>query len=141
MRGIGSMSDETDPDPLKRVVVDKEEVNRDRLADAIEGIIGVDDGSGEPVPLSGYHELGNKSKFVARLLARRAALALDFIEKDELGVSSGELANRMEPSDSTIQNYGGLDFIDNDEEHGGYFIPGYAVEAAIEHLEDATEDE
>jgi len=133
------MSDETDTDPLQRIVVDKDEINRERLADAIEGIIGVDNESGEPVPISEYYELGNESKFVARLLARRAALALEFIEESELGASSSELADRMEPSDSTIQNYGGLDFVDNDEYHGGYFIPGYAVETAIEHLEDATE--
>lgn len=133
------MSDETDP--LQRIVVNKDEVNREQLADAIEGIMGVDNESGEPVPISEYHELGNESKFVARLLARRAALALEFIEESELGASSSELAGRMEPSDSTIQNYGGLDFVDNDDDHGGYFIPGYAVETAIEYLEDEIETE
>lgn len=133
------MSDETDP--LQRIVVNKDEVNREQLADAIEGIMGVDNESGEPVPISEYHELGNESKFVARLLARRAALALEFIEESELGASSSELAGRMEPSDSTIQNYGGLDFVDNEDDHGGYFIPGYAVETAIEYLEDEIETE
>ncbi|QKY18636.1 hypothetical protein [Halorubrum sp. CBA1229] len=135
------MGNETDTDPLQQVVVDKDEVNRERLADAIEGIIGVDNDSGEPVPLSDYHELGNESKFVVRLLARRAALALEFIEESELGVSSSELADRMDPSDSTIQNYGGLDFVDNNEDHGGYFIPGYAVESAINHIENVIESE
>jgi len=135
------MSSEDDTDPLQKVVVNKDEVNRKRLADGINRIIGVDDDSGEPVPLSEYHELGNESKFVARLLARRAALALEFIEENELGASSSEFADHMEPSDSTIQNYGGLDFVDNDDDHGGYFIPGYAVETAIDHLENAVESE
>lgn len=132
------MSEKTDSDPLQRVVVDKDEINRERLADGIEGIVGVDDETGQPVPLSDYHDLGNEAKFVARLLARRAALALDFIDEGELGVSSGDLADRMEPSNSTIQNYGSLEFVENDEEHGGYYIPGYAVGTAIEYLEDAT---
>lgn len=69
------------------------------------------------------------------MLARRAALELDFIEEDELGASSSEFAERMEPSDSTILNYGSLDFVDNDDEYGGYYIPGHSVELAIEHLE------
>lgn len=129
-----------DTDPLERVVVDKDEVNRERLADAIEGIMGVDEDSGEPVPLSGYHDLDNKPKFVARLLARRAAFALDFIDEDEVGDSSGGFAERMEPSESTIQNYGGLDFVDNDDENGGYYIPGYSVDAAVEFLKGAQED-
>ena len=136
--GTDIMSD--DGDPLERVVVDKDEVNRERLADAIEGIIGVDEDTGSPVPLSGYHELDNKPKFVSRLLARRAAVALGFIDEDEVGDSSSGFAERMEPSESTIQNYGGLDFVDNDDERGGYYIPGYSVDAAVEFLENAQED-
>lgn len=132
---------ESEDDPLQRIVVDKEEINRERLADAIEGVLGVDGDSGELVPQPGYHELDNKSKFVARLLARRAAVALDIIEEEEIGALSGDLAERMDPSSSTIQNYGSLDFVANDDEHGGYYIPSHSVEIAIEFLRDDSHGE
>ncbi|MCJ0621390.1 hypothetical protein JZX76_18365 [Haloarcula hispanica] len=133
------MTDEEE-DPLERIVADKDAVDRERLAGAIEGIVNVDNDSGEVIVRPGYHNLDNKPKFVARLLARRAAFELDFIDESEVGASSGEFAARMDPSDSTIQNYGSLDFVDNDEEHGGYYIPGHSIELAIDYLDQAKDD-
>lgn len=130
----------TEEDPLQRVVVDKEAINREQLADAIDGVLGVDGDSGKLVPQSGYHELDNKSRFVARLLARRAAVALDIIDEEEVGASSGDLAERMDPSSSTIQNYGSIDFVANDDNHGGYYIPSYSVGLAIQYLSDDSEE-
>jgi len=121
--------------PLERIVADKDEINQERLADTIEGIVNVDKETGEVIVRSGYGDLDNKPKFVARLLARRAAFDLNLIDEDELGDSSSEFAKRMEPSESTIKNYGSLDFVDNDQGRGGYYIPGYSVELAIEYLE------
>lgn len=131
---------DSEEDPLQRVVVDKEAINREQLADAIDGVLGVDGDSGELVPQSGYHKLDNKSRFVARLLARRAAVALDIIDEEEVGASSGDLAERMDPSSSTIQNYGSLDFAANDDDHGGYYIPSHSVGLAIEYLSDDSEE-
>ena len=102
--------------------------------------MGVDGDSGELVPQSGYHELDNKSRFIARLLARRAAVALDIINEEEVGASSGDLAERMDPSSSTIQNYGSIDFVANDDDHGGYYIPGHSVGLAIEYLSNDSEE-
>ena len=133
------MSD-SEEDPLQRVVVDKEAINREQLAATIDGVLGVDGDSGELVPQSGYHELDNKSRFVARLLARRATVALDIIYEEEVGASSGDLAERMNPSSSTIQNYGSLDFVANDDDHGGYYIPSHSVGLAIEYLSDDSEE-
>lgn len=130
------MADDED-DPLQRVVVDKNSVDRERLADAIEGIVGVDEDTGEVTPLGGYHDLENKAKFTARLLGRRAALELGFLDEADLGDSSGGFADRMGPTESTIQNYSSLDFVENDDDHGGYYVPGYAVETAIAFLETA----
>lgn len=36
-------------DPLERIVADKESVNRERLADAIDGIVSVDRDTGEVI--------------------------------------------------------------------------------------------
>lgn len=128
-------------DPLERLVVDKEEIDRERLADAIDGLLSVDGETGDLVPRPGYHDLDNKSKFVARLLARRAAATLGIIEESTMGASSGEFSERMEPSESTIQNYGGLDFVENDDAHGGYYIPSHSIELAIAHLEEVRDSD
>jgi hypothetical protein len=135
------MADKEADDPLNRIVADKEAINRERLAEAIEGIVNVDRDSGEIITRPGYSDLDNKSKFVARLLGRRAALELSYIEEPKVGASSSEFAERMGSSDSTIQNYGSLAFVDNDEEHGGYYIPGHSIEVAIKHLENAQDDD
>lgn len=134
------MSDEDDSteDPLEKIVENKDAINRERLANAIDGIVHVDENSGEAIIRDGYSELGNEEKFVARLLARRAAVELEYIDSDDIGASSSEFAERMDPTESTIQNYGSLDFVDNDGERGGYYIPNHSVGLAINYLNEAN---
>ncbi|RYJ08285.1 hypothetical protein ELS19_17165 [Halogeometricum borinquense] len=133
------MSD--DKDPLEKVLVDKNEINRKQLADGIDGIIGVDKETGEPAPLPSYHDLNNRKQFVARLLARRASVALDRLADDEVGITSGEAEDVLPVSESTIQNYGSIDFVQNDSEQGGYYIPAYSIDQAIEFIQTDEGDE
>lgn len=135
------MSDYDGTDPLKEVLVNKDEIDRQRLADGIKSIIGVDEDTGEPTPLSGFHDLNNKQKFVARLLARRAAHAMDLLDDEELGDSAGGFESRMNLSASTIKNYGSLDFVENDGEYGGYHVPAYAVGEAVEFIQNSENSE
>jgi len=44
----------------------------------------------------------------------------------------------MDPTESTIQNYGGVDFVDNDGERGGYYIPNHSVGLDINYLNEAN---
>lgn len=103
-------------------------------------MLGVDGDTGEVVTQPGYHELDNKPKFVARLLARRTALELGIIEEAELGDTSSGFAERMEASQNSIQNYGGLDFVANDDEHGGYYINGQSIGLAIDFIREDKSD-
>jgi|GEM_PF-2143880 len=134
-------TDQDEDDPLERIVVDRDQMDRERLASSIEGVVAVDRESGEPVTRSEYHDLDNKPRFVARLLARRAAFELGYTDESEIGRTSAELDAKMEASGSTIQNYGGESFVENDDEYGGYHVPGHSVGLAVEFLEDAREDE
>ncbi|ELZ93959.1 hypothetical protein C440_10078 [Haloferax mucosum ATCC BAA-1512] len=133
------MSD--DEDPLKKVLVDKNKIDRQQLADGINGIIGVDKETGEPAPLPEYHEMNNKQQFVAQLLARRASVALDLLSPEGLGITSAEAENVLPISESTVKNYGSIGFIQNDSEQGGYFIPAYAIEQAIDFIRAENGDE
>ena len=131
---------ETEDDLLERIVVDKDAVNRERLADTIEGVLGVDRDTGEVVTQPGYYELDNEPKFMARLLARRTAFELGIIEEGELGDTGSEFAERMEASQNSIRNYGSLDFVANDDENGRYYIDGQSIGLAIDFIREANSD-
>lgn len=76
---------------------------------------------------------------MAQHIARLATLSLDFIYEDEVDASTTGFAERIAPIESSIQNYGGFDFVDNGNEWGCYYIPGYSVEPAVEFFESAQE--
>lgn len=78
---------------------------------------------------------------MAGLLGRQVVLERGITEKDELGDSATGCAERMAPSDSTIMNCGSVDFVANDDEHGGYYIKGNSIGLAIDFLEDAKDDD
>lgn len=125
---------------MENLYVDGDEIDRDILFDALDGVIGIDRDSGDPKLLSEFHELDNKQKFVSLLLYRRAALALGELEEDEVGNSSAEFANIIGIDDSTIRRYvGELSFVENDESKGGYYLPGYNLQVAVDFV--AKEDE
>ncbi|MFC7044614.1 hypothetical protein ACFQH6_03560 [Halobacteriaceae archaeon GCM10025711] len=133
------MTDESE-NPLERLHVDADQINRELLADALEGVIGIDEDSGEAKHLAGYTDLDNIEKFVARLLYRVAAVDLGHFEDDEVGAESGAFGDVVGVDDSTIRQYvGKLDFVENESERGGYYIPGYSLEAAVEFLQQEDE--
>lgn len=124
-------------DPLEELYEDGNEINRKRLAEALQGIITVDRETGDPIYKSGYKSLSNKEKFLAQLLFRRAALALGEIDEEKLGIRSSEAAENVSSSASAVQNYvSDLDFVKTDDDLGGYILPGYALEEAIEFITD-----
>lgn len=135
------MSDKnTADDPLADLYEDGTTFNRSRLANSLKGIIGIDEESGEPIYKKGYQKLSNKEKFVAQLAYRKAAVALDEIDENDIGISSGEAAKNMGVSKSTVQNYPGkLEFVETERELGGYYLPNYGIEGAIDMLSSENE--
>ncbi|UIP00404.1 hypothetical protein Hbl1158_03300 [Halobaculum sp. CBA1158] len=126
-----------DADPLEGLYMNRGDFDRERLFDALSGIIGIDEESGEPVFLDRYRDLSNKERFVAQLLYRRAATSLDELGEDEEGANASEYAESLESSKSAVQNYASkLSFVESDDERGGYVISAHGVGAAIQFLED-----
>jgi hypothetical protein len=126
------MADEADP--LEGLYMSGEDFDRERLFNTLSGIIGIDEESGEPVFLDSYFDLSNKERFVAQLLYRRAATSLG--DLDEEGTSASEYAEALDSSESAVQNYNSdLQFVESDEERGGYVISAHSVGAAIQFLE------
>lgn len=134
-----SSGDENGDDPLEELLVDKNEINRERLARVLRGLVGIDSESGELVIQPAFHELDSRAQMVALLLGKRAALNLGVIEDGQLSMSSSEIADYVDVSGRSIRTYGKdkLSFVSSDDSRGGYFIPTAALTQGIKYIEDA----
>ena len=136
------MTDDED-DPLDDLYEDKNKIDRERLAGALKGIIGVDRESGDPIFHDGYHELSSKEQFVAQVLYRRAAVAMGELDEEEQGLSAAGAAKNLDVGDSTVRDYisdSDLKFVESNQKRGGYVLPGYALESAISFISSEGEE-
>src|SRR6266545_6789894 len=78
------MPDKSDNDPLARLLIDADEVDRVALSDALKGLISIDVKSGRPVPSGDYNRLRSRKKVLAVLLARKAAHLLAIVDSETL---------------------------------------------------------
>jgi len=64
-------------DPLANLLLDREEVDRTRLANVLQEIVGIDKGSGAVVLKPGFSRLDSTQKIIAYLLGRKVAVLLE----------------------------------------------------------------
>lgn len=128
--------EETELDDL---LVDRNEINKKRLAKALKGLIGVDNESGELVLLRSFQDLNTQRRITAVLLGYRAAVELGVRDESDMGVSSEELGSIVGSPSGTIRSYasGKLPFVETDRGVGGYHIPQHSINDAIKFLEEA----
>lgn len=124
-----------DEDPLEDLYVDKASIDKARLRDALDGLVGIDRDSGDPVMLDGFSELSQSQKIISYLLYRRVAAELGHIGEDDLGVSTSKINSKTGVPEGTIWSNPFSDLIENKEASGGYLIPDYAISDAIAGLE------
>lgn len=124
-----------DSSTLDDLYVDKDEINRERIAESLGGIIGIDKESGDMIPLSDFKEISKKQKFVAFLLYRRAVIALGELEEEDRSAKSELIAEKIGAGGSTVRKYAGeLDFVKKDKKHGGYYIPEHRIGEACDFM-------
>jgi len=126
-------------DPLEELYTSEDEFDREALAEALNGVIKIDEDDGSPIRREAFHDLDGKQRFAAYLLYRRATAALGEISDDEIGISSSNAAQEIDVNNSTLRNYTDESWVKNDESRGGYFISGYDVRAAVDCIEDSEE--
>ena len=130
----------SDTNPLTDLYMDRHDVDQQALRDVLDGLIGIDSESGEPIYLDAFFELGNKHRFVAQLLFREASVILGERDETEQGSASDEFANQLDSSGSAVQNYASeLEFVESDESRGGYVIRPHQVQAAVSYLQENQE--
>lgn len=127
---------EDDQDPLERLLLDKNSINREKLTDALEDRIGIDQESAEPVFRAGWQSISNKRKTTYYLLYRKAVVALGMEKEETEGMSSREISEATGVNYDTLRSIlSRADYIEKDEGKGGYIIPGHSLERAIEVIE------
>jgi hypothetical protein len=130
------MMDSQKENPLEELYVDTDEFDRERIKKALDGIVGIDPDTGNPRFYEGFDDLTTKEKFVALLLYRRALDSLNDLNEDEdMGEGSSYFAELINVDSSTIRHkVGELDFVEKDNERGGYFIPAHNLRRAVKYL-------
>ena len=115
-------------DPLEKLVVDREELDRDLLATVLGGLVHIDKSSGEIVLTREATQLPKKIQLLLYLAGKKAAKALNLIEKEESSPSSIQSALGM--SGGTVR--GQLSVLAKERRvsstSGSYILPNYAVE-------------
>jgi len=128
---------EEEQDPLKRLLLDKNSINREKLTEALEDRIGIDQETAEPVFRADWQNLPNKHKTTYYLLYRKAVAALGKVKDENEGMSSRDISGATGVNYDTLRSIlSRADYIEKDEEKGGYVIPGHSLERAIEVVKD-----
>jgi len=127
-------------DPIDRLLVDKEEIDKERIADILEGIVGIDNKTGEVVKMSDFNKLNTTEQLCVVLLARKAAVLADKLDKGDEAITHGKLADILRSSNATVRQYvTKYDFVQSDK-NKGYYIPNSSVSDAVDYLEKKWED-
>jgi hypothetical protein len=73
-------------DPLKNLLLDADDVDRNRLAAALQDILGIDTKTGRIVLKPGFNQLTARKKMAAYLLGRKVALLLEKTQSETASV-------------------------------------------------------
>lgn len=67
-----------EPDPLAKLIVKRDQLDRDRILRSLEGRVAIDGGTGAVVILDGFDRLPTRERVVLFLLALKASALLGF---------------------------------------------------------------
>jgi hypothetical protein len=128
-------------DPLQALVIDAADVDRQRIADALRGVIAIDK-TGQVIPLPGFQDLGAAQKIQAFLLGRKVAVLLDMAEEEAIGpkqlaAQSGVAEGTIYP---TVRQLHGSRLISQDVD-SAYYLSPHQVTTAIQELAHSADDE
>jgi hypothetical protein len=126
---------EQDKDPLHALLLDASEVDRTRLAQGLEGIVGLDSASGRLVLRPGFNELDSARKVTAYLLGALAAHLLELRDDDkvtpsEIQTETGLPKGTVNPKVSQLHKERRI----SKTKAGAYFIAPHQIDAALTQL-------
>jgi hypothetical protein len=124
-----------DNDPLRNLLVDANQVNREAIADALSGIVALEAGTGNVFLQPSYSKLDAKRKLIAILLARKAAFLLELIDTEGINATQ-VIAESGLPSGTVHPTLKGLreGRLALQDASRAYYIPNPQVTNAIDAL-------
>ena len=132
---MGSLIEEQVADTKKRpspdLVRSRYEFDSSRLNQELDGVVFIERESKEIVPGSNFPNKRD-DQITALLLARMASYDREFCE--ELGVDKTWIDNQVDQTVSPAV-LDSLSFVFKNSDDGGYYVPGFRVEEALEFLE------
>lgn len=115
-------------DPLEKLLVNREELDREMLATFLSDLVYIDKNSGEIVLTKNSTLFPKNKQLLIYLAARKAAKALNLIVEEEISPSAIQSALGM--SGGTVRGQLSIlakeRYIANNK--GKYYLPNYAVE-------------
>ncbi len=128
-------------DPLEKLVVAQEDVNRNLLADVLAPYVQISKGTGEVIQLPSFSKLTNAEKILVFLLARKAAKTLGLAQVRE-GASPKEISGmtgvNYDSVKPTVSALAKKHFLQKEGEY--YFVPNHAILHVKEMLAAARRD-
>jgi hypothetical protein len=128
-------------DPLLALVIDAVEVDRQRIATALRGVVAIDR-TGSVLPARGYQPLNAQQKILAYLLGRKVAVLLELADQEAIGpkdlaASSGLAEGTVYP---TVRKLHGERLVSQDVD-SRYYLSPHQVGTAIDALTSASDKE
>ena len=128
-------------DPLEELLLDADEVDRAVLAKALQGVLGIDKGSGRIVLKPGFGGLDTRRKALAYLLGAKVAVLLDLRTTEAVAPKELQAETGMPPG-TTNPKLGQLreQRLASKTETGTYYVAPPQIPSAIEELRKGRRD-
>jgi DNA-binding transcriptional ArsR family regulator len=124
-------------DPLERLLVDAVAIDRERIAAALEGRVGIDRTTSSVVVRPAFSGLSSAQKVLAYLLGRKVAALLEVAGEEatpgEISEQTGMPPGTVRPTLSQLKTERLVT-----ARGGRYLVPGPAVDSAIGRLAEAA---
>jgi len=128
-----------DKDPLSGLLLDAGEIDRTRLATALQGLLGIDKATGTIVLKPEFNRLPARSKVLAFLLGRKVAKLLGKVESEavppkSIAAETALPSGTVKPAVRTLLE---ARLISQTDE-GEYYVGSHQVTGAIERLREGN---
>lgn len=130
------MADDTNgEDPLRQLLVDATEINKQSLAQVLKGRVSIDTETGRLLLMPGYSSLDARRKVLVVLLARKASHLLGKVDTEtftnaEITEETGLRPGTAAPSLKSLKE---LLLVDQDEERA-YYVPNPQLANAVQFI-------
>ena len=127
-------------DPLADLLLDASQVDRARLASALQGILGVDTETGRVVFKPGYGRLTTRHRVLAYLLGRKAAVLLGKAEEEaatpkEICIDTGMPSGTVNPK---LRELGRARLV-SQTDVSEYYVAAHQLTQALQDLSEQRE--